>query len=54
MTISLGPSATLRNNSVNEGHGGEKMMSYCGLGHLDLEVYEREKWQRNKEVGGTL
>ena len=29
-------------------------MSYCGLGHLDLKVYEQEKWQRNKDVGGTL
>ena len=29
-------------------------MSYCGLGYLDLKVYEQGKWQRNKELGGTL
>lgn len=25
-------------------------MSYYGLGYLDLKVYERGKWQRNKEL----
>lgn len=29
-------------------------MSYYGLGYLDLKVYERGKWQRNKELGRIL